>query len=71
MTHRQIVADVLREFGPLSSYGVMHVARAKGYKLSPSSVRTRIKELERDGQVHKAGVEKTPRGHAHQYTLTH
>lgn len=69
MTHREIVKETLRTFGPLSSYGVYHAARAHGHHMSPSSVRTRISELEATGNVRKVGVEPTPTRSAAKYQL--
>lgn len=66
-THRQIVFETIRDYGPLSSYGVFHVARGHGYKMSPSSVRTRLAELRNAGQVKPWGHERTPKGHSVTY----
>ncbi|MCW0190951.1 MAG: hypothetical protein OJJ55_06585 [Rhodococcus sp.] len=45
MTDSQAVLSVLEDYGPLSDYGILHAAKAKGYKMTPSSARTRRSEL--------------------------
>lgn len=70
MTHRQMVAATLRDFGPLSDYGIYHAARARGWRMSPSSVRTRRSELMRSGSVVKVGEERTPKRTAAVFQLT-
>lgn len=70
MTHKQMVTETLRTFGPLSSYGVYHAARARGMRMSPSSVRTRISELQAQGRVRTVGREATPTRSARLYQLS-
>jgi hypothetical protein len=70
MTHREIVTETLRDFGPLSAYGVRYAARARGHRLTPSSARSRIAELERAGKVRVIGREPTPKRSAAVYQLT-
>lgn len=65
--HRQIVFETVRDHGPLSSYGVFHTARARGYKMSPSSVRSRVAELRDSGLIKRAGAEATPKRTADTY----
>lgn len=55
-----MVMLTLTDFGPLSSYGVYHASRARGRRMSPSSVRSRLAELERTGHVRVIGEELTP-----------
>ena len=63
MTNTQTQLYVLlKRNGPLSHYALYHVARAHGYKFSPSSVRSRISELVKLGKVHAVGFEPTPSG---------
>ena len=70
MTHKQIVRELLRTHGPLSAYGVYHVARAKGFRLSPASARSRLAELEREPRgVVVVGREPTPTRSAKVYAL--
>ena len=68
MTHREMVIATLTDFGPLSSYGVYHAARARGWRMSPSSVRTRLSELE-GRSVRIVGTERTPKRTAAVYSL--
>lgn len=56
-TDREIVSAVLDQFGPLSDYGIYHVARGCGFKMTPSSARSRRAELTRARQVKAVGFE--------------
>lgn len=71
MTHRQMVLETLRTFGPLSDYGIYHAARARGWRMSPSSVRTRRHELELENKVYCIGSEPTPTSTARVFRLSH
>lgn len=63
MTHREAIIHALRMNGPCSDYALYHYVRGTGLKASPSSIRTRRHELERDGYVAPAsGYETTPSG---------
>lgn len=63
MTHSEIVTNVLREFGPLSDYGIYHAAKARQFDVTPSSIRSRRAELTKTGVVRKTtAVEPTGRG---------
>ena len=69
MTHRELVEEALRRSDfPLSAYGVEHQIKAhnlrdsRGRKPTPSSVRTRLSELERDKRVEIVGVETSDTG---------
>ncbi len=65
MTHSNIVLSVLAEYGPLSDYGIYHFARGRGQKMSPSSARTRRRELLDAGVIRDSGLrEQTPSGRA-------
>ncbi len=69
MTHAEMVKETLRSFGPLSDYGIYHAARSRGWRMSPSSVRTRRCELETAGRVVCVGSEPTPKRSARVFRL--
>lgn len=58
---------------PLSDYGIYHVARGLGFKMTPSSARTRRNELVRYGVVRASGTfEKSSTGYkARQWELVY
>lgn len=64
MTHREAVVKSLRKFGKLSDYSLFHTVRAQGIKASPSSVRTRRRELTDMGVIKPVAdqFEVTPSG---------
>lgn len=63
MTHRDVVLNLLREFGALSDYSLVHAAKARHFDVTPSSVRSRRAELVREGIVRDSGsTESTGRG---------
>lgn len=64
MTHREAVLAALKKFGPMSDYALFHAIRTFGIKASPSSVRTRRRELTADRLVKRARnkFETTPAG---------
>jgi hypothetical protein len=58
-----MVQNILSGFGPLSDYGVFHVGKALGWKMSPSSSRSRRAELTKASVVRDSGKrEVTPSG---------
>jgi hypothetical protein len=62
LTDKDRVLDALKA-GPLSDYGIYHVARAKQHKMTPSSARSRRKELVDAGLVTDSGMrEKSSTG---------
>lgn len=68
-TQHKVLA-ILREYGPLSDYGIMHVAKAHQLYTSPSGLRTRRAELVEMGLVVDSGLrEETPRSSARKWAL--
>ena len=58
-----VLHKLLKRFGPQSHYGLYHIARAKGYKFSPSGVRSRVSEMVRMKKVVSTDAfEMTPSG---------
>lgn len=60
---QQYIYEIIREHGPISSWGVEHIAEAKRLNPTPSGVRSRIAELRKAGKVVDSGErEFTGRG---------
>lgn len=63
MTHSDLVLKGLQKLGPSSDYKLYHYVRGEGVKASPSSIRTRRRELQDRGLVEDSGErERTPSG---------
>ena len=57
------IYTIIRDHGPISAWGVEHIAEAKRLNPTPSGVRSRIAELRKAGRVEAAAErEFTGRG---------
>ena len=60
---QEALLRLLKRHGAQSHYGLYHIARANGFKFSPSSVRSRVSEMVKAGLITTAkGMEITPSG---------
>ena len=60
---QEALLRLLKRHGAQSHYGLYHIARANGFKFSPSSVRSRVSEMVKIGLVTSTkDMETTPSG---------
>jgi hypothetical protein len=62
VTHFELVTDIVRTEGPVSDAAIYHYARARGFRPSAESIRTRRSEAAKAGLVKEFGTITNRRG---------